>query len=115
MTLPPLPRTNGYNNGRQRFVDPHAIEGALSPVGSTWSGQAETHTLQIDVKDWDLLFEAIQSRLCATVLGQRNGLTAGFDVAHTADKVRDCVLDSVSALEKLHRALHQERSLHHPP
>ncbi len=111
MPLQPRPPTNGYSHGSQRLVAPDAIS-ALSPTDSRLPLHSETPPLQIDMGDWDLLFEAIQSRLCATVLGQHNGLSAGFDVLHAADKVRDSVLDSVNALEKLHRALHQERSRH---
>jgi len=114
MPLQQRPPTNGYSHGSQRLVAPDAIN-ALSPTDSRLSPQSGTPPLQINVDDWDLLFEAIQSHLCATVLGQHNGLSAGFDVLAAADKVRDSVLGSVNALEKLHRALRQERSLHDHP
>ncbi|WP_341908606.1 hypothetical protein [Polaromonas sp. YR568] len=72
-------------------------------------------TLQIEVQDWDLLFEAIQAYLCATIEGRENALTGTFDLKHAPANIREHVLNSVDALEKLHRALHHERSLQPHP
>ncbi len=88
-----------------------AMDGHGPMVVPLATGATQETRLQIDVKDWDLLFEAIQWYLCATIDGHENKLTGQFDMENASDTIRAHVLDSVDALQKLHRALHHERSL----
>jgi hypothetical protein len=106
-----------------------ANDGASSiPAGSadivTPNGHGQTvsypHTdahsnCRIDVGDWDSLFGAVEERLRDTV--EKADLAATpLAAQYNAWRVKSVVLDCVSALDKLHRALRQERSLYwtHP-
>ena len=54
---------------------------------------------QIDIDDWDMLFHAVEHRLCACV----------SDVDLIDDKTRATVLECVRAFDQLHSALTCER------
>jgi hypothetical protein len=68
---------------------------------------------RIDTEDWDSLFEAVEQRLRDTV--EKPDLTATpLGAQYNVWRVKSVVLDCVSALGKLHKALRQERSTHAP-
>lgn len=63
---------------------------------------------QIDIEDWDSLFGAVEERLRDTVL-KPDMATKRSAAQDNASRIKSVVLDCVSALDKLHRALQQER------
>jgi hypothetical protein len=68
--------------------------------------------LSIPVDDWNVMFDAVRTRLMRTV-GERLGeLPEGppHSAELSASLVQAVVLDCVSALDQLHAALTQERS-----
>lgn len=63
----------------------------------------------IDIKDWDILFAAVEERLRTTV--EKPDLAAVALTGHDgAARIKAVVLDCVNALDKLHQALRQQRS-----
>eukprot|EP01136_Pigoraptor_vietnamica_P040420 Opistho-1_new@12309 len=75
-------------------------------------GAAAAPRLSIPVDDWNVMFDAVRTRLMRTV-GERLGELPDGPV-HSAELsaslVQAVVLDCVSALDQLHAALTQERS-----
>ena len=69
--------------------------------------------LDIPIADWDDLFHAIQARLRALV-SLPPATFYGSPSPAVSDDVRTVVLECVTALDQLHRALSQERGLHQP-
>lgn len=68
---------------------------------------------QIDTGDWDSLFDAVEQRLRDAV--EKPELTAtALEAQYNAWRIKSVVLDCVSALDKLHKALRHERSTHAP-
>lgn len=78
---------------------------ALQPVHTV-----EQQMLQISVEDWDLLFEAVQTRLIRAVTSDAEEFNSASFPKSSAAAIRKQVLDVVDDLEKLHRSLNQERS-----
>lgn len=88
---------NGTSNGHGHTVS--------SPAADAHSDS------QIDIADWDSLFHAVEERLCDTV--EKADLAATpLAAQYNAWRVKSIVLDCVSSLDKLHKALRQERSTH---
>jgi hypothetical protein len=69
---------------------------------------------QIDIADWDSLFGAVEERLRKTV-EKPDQATTPATAKDNASRIKSVVLDCVSALDKLHKALRQERSTHAVP
>lgn len=72
------------------------------------AGALAEQGLDVAVADWDLMFDAVRSRLVRTVgeLPGEQPLAAQF----AGIRVRAAVLDCVRALDRLHVWLEQERS-----
>lgn len=62
----------------------------------------------ISAEDWDLLFRAVALRLRATV-GDRLASAPAPQADDAAGKIQVAVLECISAMEKLHKALTHER------
>jgi hypothetical protein len=73
-----------------------------------------TQVAQIEIEDWDSLFEAVEERLCAAV-EEHDSVAMPAAAQDSTSRIRAVVLDCVSALDTLHRALRQERSTYAPP
>lgn len=94
---------NGHDHPPQS--DP---AGYPSPAPGTPSSQNPN----IDVEDWDMMFDAVQSRLMRTV-GQRLGELPNVpehSAELSASLVQAVVLECVTEMDKLHAALKRERS-----
>jgi hypothetical protein len=79
-----------------------------SPVSETLHDQHPS----IEVVDWDILFDAIETRLREAV-GERLGVlpnTPMHSAQLSASLVQAVVLDCVDALHKLHAAIKHDRS-----
>jgi hypothetical protein len=72
--------------------------------------RAEPHD-QIETEDWDSLFGAVEERLRTTV-DQLDTATTPVVAADKVSRIKSVVLDCVSALDMLHKALKNERSTH---
>jgi hypothetical protein len=82
--------------------------GSPSPVSETLHDQPPS----IEVVDWDILFDAIETRLREAV-GERLGIlpnTPMHSAQLSASLVQAVVLDCVDALHKLHAAIKHDRS-----
>lgn len=91
-----------------------AINGTSNGQGST--SHPPPHTpldTQIEIEDWDSLFDAVEERLRDTV-DKLDSATTPWVAQDAAGRLKSVVLDCVSDLDKLHRALAQERSMHVP-
>ena len=66
--------------------------------------------LGIEIEDWDILFRAIQERLRLAVGEVPAGTLDARGQDAAANQIRTSVLECVSALERLHAAVTQERS-----
>lgn len=79
---------------------------------STASDTSHDQPLSIEVVDWDILFDAIETRLREAV-GERLGVlpnTPMHSAQLSASLVQAVVLDCVDALHKLHAAIKHDRS-----
>jgi hypothetical protein len=95
--MPGVNAANGTSNGHGHTVSSPALEAHSDS--------------QIDIADWDSLFDAVEERLRDTV--EKPDVAATPSAAqYNASRVKSVVLDCVSALDKLHKALRQERSTH---
>ena len=97
---------SGQDQGPNNDPAPASPEYPLhAPV--TPSGQQ----LTIEAEDWDMMFDAVRSRLLRTV-GQRLGelpKVPAHSAALSASLVQAVVLDCVTEMDKLHAALKRER------
>ena len=100
MPLPPRP-------------DAAAAPSTLTPdAGNAGPGTQPAPCLSIAVADWDVMFDAVRSRLMQSV-GERLGELPDVpqhSAELSASLVQAVVLDCVSALDQLHAAVRQERS-----
>lgn len=69
---------------------------------------ASDHPLAIAIKDWDVLFRAVEARLLLSV-GNRLASVPKSKASDAAELVQSTVLECVTALHQLHIALGQER------
>jgi hypothetical protein len=93
LALSPLPSHQGLAKLAMMMLRVHPAPPLLNQLH-------EMNALsQIDIEDWDKLFHAVESRLCASV--------AAADL--TDDKTRVTILECVEALDQLHSALTRER------
>ena len=69
---------------------------------------APDHPLEIAIKDWDVLFRAVETRLLLSV-GNSLASVPKSKASDAAELVRSTVLECVTALHQLHVALTQER------
>ena len=97
-----------------------AHDHALSqpPINSEFKAElnAELNTganSPIEIEDWDSLFGAVEERLRTTV-EKPDSATTSLAAQDNVSRIKSVVLDCVSALDQLHRALRQERSMHIP-
>lgn len=84
---------------------------ATHPEATPPDAPHDAHLL-IDVADWDLLFEAVETTL-RRIVGERLDCPPEVPVhsaALSASLVQAVVLDCVGSLDRLHAALKQERS-----
>lgn len=88
--------------------DGHDHAMAHPPMNSQANAQLNAG---IDVEDWDSLFGAVEERLRTTV-DELDSTTAPLVAPEKVSRIKSVVLDCVSALDKLHQALRQERSRH---
>lgn len=117
-----LPRTPGQAAGA-RGVGPPSLHDAppglarrqkglaTQPEATTCDAPHDTQ-LDIEVEDWDVLFEAVKTTLRRTV-GERLGdlpEVPEHSAALAASLVQAVVLDCARSLDRLHTALKQERS-----
>ncbi|MDP2818766.1 MAG: hypothetical protein Q8O29_10945 [Polaromonas sp.] len=94
---------NGHDKGPAT-----ASPGYPSPAPAAPPGQHPS----IDVEDWDMMFDAVRSRLMRTV-GQRHGELPHMpelSAELSSSLVQAVVLDCVTEMDKLHAALKRERS-----
>lgn len=117
-----LPRTPGQAAGAHG-VDAAPLHDAPPAIESRQNGlgihaeQPPLHAphdahLAIEVEDWDVLFEAVETTL-RRIVGERPGElpeVPAHSAALPASQVQAVVLDCVDALDRLHAALKQERS-----
>lgn len=69
---------------------------------------APDQPLEIAIKDWDILFRAVEARLLLSV-GDKLASVPKSRANDTAELVQSTVLECVTALHQLHIALTQER------
>jgi hypothetical protein len=87
---------------------PITIQSGLCINGASLPGSVPG----VAISDWDLMFDAVRTRLTRTV-GERPGERPGEQPVAPqlpASLVQAVVLDCVRALDQLHTALAQERS-----
>ncbi len=89
-----------------------AAPSMLPPAAGSVGPVPPAQRLSITVADWDVMFDAVRSRLIQSV-GERLGELPDVpqhSAELSASLVQAVVLDCVSALDQLHAALRQERS-----
>jgi hypothetical protein len=116
--LKSLAGTESSNTATNGTTPVSAGEAADGSSNSPSNGQdhAVSHpqtTAQIDIEDWDSLFDAVEERLRDTV-EKPDSATTPLAARDNASRIKLAVLDCVNALDKLHKALRQERSTHVP-
>lgn len=98
-----------------------AKNGAIAvPDSETANGASDGHDhvmsrpqikAQIDIEDWDSLFDAVEERL-RDIVEKPDLAATPLAAQHNASRVKAAVLDCVGALDKLHKALRQERRVY---
>ncbi|WP_395057540.1 hypothetical protein [Polaromonas sp.] len=95
------------HNGHDEGPAPASAEYAPPAPGTPPNRQ-----LMIEIEDWDVMFDAVRSRLTCTV-GQRLGEPPSLPELSpelSASLVQAVVLECVAEMDKLHGALKRERS-----
>jgi hypothetical protein len=108
---------SAVKSGASSAPDLIAANDTSRGTGHTVSHQAaDAHAdSQIDIEDWDSLFDAVEQRLRDSV-DKPYSLAMPLTANDNSSRIKAAVLDCVSALDKLHKALRYERSaqaLHH--
>jgi hypothetical protein len=112
---------NAEKSGAFQVPDAVAANDTSRGTGHTVSSAAtDAHAhapadSQIDIEDWDSLFDAVEQRLRDSV-ERPDSVAMPLTARDNASRIKAAVLDCVSALDKLHKALQYERSAHatHP-
>jgi hypothetical protein len=115
MTLPDAISTPKVNNFAHKalkalgFVNLNVLQGRhhSSALPCTADLPATTHS-PISAEDWDPLFRAVQLRL-RTAVGDRLASAPAPQADDAAGKIQVAVLECISAMEQLHKALTHER------
>jgi hypothetical protein len=89
-------------------IDARPASGA-APLAALASDQS----LAIAIKDWDVLFRAVEARLLQSV-GNKPASAPQSRAGDAVDLVQSTVLECVAALHQLHIALGQERGQRDP-
>lgn len=97
-----------WAEGDGRVIDIPPASGAAPPAAF-----ASDHPLEIAIKDWDVLFRAVEARLLLSV-GNKLASVPQPRAGDAADLVQSTVLECVTALHQLHIALGQERDQRDP-
>lgn len=97
----------GFVNLELFFKHPHSAP-VIPAVAHSARQEAPGH-LQMSIEDWDIMFRSIQLRLRATV-GERLESAPTPQADDRAGNIQVVVLECVSAMELLHKALTHERT-----
>lgn len=93
--------------------DDHVIDIPPASGAALLAALASDHPLEIAIKDWDVLFRAVEARLLLSVGGKLASVPQSR-ASDAADLVQSTVLECVTALHQLHIALGQERDQRDP-
>jgi hypothetical protein len=93
--------------------DGHVIDIPPASGAAPLAALASDHPLEIAIKDWDVLFRAVEARLLLSV-GDKLTSVPKSRASDAADLVQSTVMECVTALHQLHIALTQERDQRDP-